>query len=89
MAKDYLRNQIPFIFNATNFTKLTRETQIDLFHQYSAKVKVIFLETSWEENIKRDKNRRYEVSEKIIDEMLAKLEMAEDFEAETVEWICI
>ena len=30
-----------------------------------------------------------EVSEKIIDEMLAKLEMAEDFEAETVEWICI
>jgi predicted kinase len=89
MAKEYLRNQSPFIFNATNFTKLTRETQIDLFHQYSAKVKVIFLETSWEENIKRDKNRRYEVSEKIIDEMLAKLEMAEDFEAETVEWICI
>jgi predicted kinase len=89
MAKEYLRNHIPFIFNATNFTKLTRETQIDLFHQYNAKVKVIFLETSWEENIKRDKNRRYEVSEKIIDEMLAKLEMAEDFEAETVEWICI
>ena len=89
MAKEYLRNQIPFIFNATNFTKLTRQNQIDLFHQYSAKVKVIFLETSWEENIKRDKNRRYEVSEKIIDEMLIKLEIAENFEAETVEWICI
>ena len=50
---------------------------------------MIFLETSWEENIKRDKNRQYEVSEKIIDEMLAKLEMTESFEAETVGWICI
>ncbi len=89
IAKEYLRNETPFIFNATNFTKLTRETQINLFHQYNVKVKVIFLETSWEENIKRDSNRLHEVSEKVIDEMLAKLEMVEDFEAETIEWICI
>ena len=87
--KEYLRNKTLFIFNATNITKLTREKQIELFHQYNAKVKVIFLETNWNENIKRDSNRNKEVGSKVILEMLNKLEIVENNEAEIIEWICI
>ncbi len=89
MAKEYLRNKIPFIWNATNITSFTREKQISLFHQYNAKVKVIFLEVAYNENIKRDKERKEEVTEKIIVEMLNKLEIVENDEAENVEWICL
>lgn len=88
-AKEYLREHIPFIWNATNITEITRSKQIALFHQYNARVKVIYLETSWEVNLKRNKNRRYEVNEKVISDMLNKLTIAEDYEADIVEWICI
>ena len=89
MAKNYLREKISFIWNATNITELIREKQIKLFHEYNAKVKVIFLETSWKEMLKRNANRKRNVSERVISEMLEKLEMVEEFEAEFIKWICI
>lgn len=89
MAKSYLRQNIPFIWNATNITELIREKQIKLFHEYNAKVKVVFLETSWIEMLKRNASRKRNVSEKVISEMIEKLEMVEDFEAEYIKWICI
>lgn len=88
-AKTYLRNKIPFVWNATNITNITRSKQIDLFHEYNAKVKVIFLETSWEENLKRNQRRKYEVNQNVISDMLCKLTIVENHEAEIVEWICI
>ena len=88
-AKICLREKIPFVWNATNITKMVRDKQISLFQDYNAKVKVIFLETSYYEMLKRNNKRSRYVSEKAIDEMLEKLEIVEDFEAETVLWECI
>ena len=88
-AKSYLRQHISFVWNATNITKMIRDKQIKLFHEYGARVKVIFLETEYQEMLKRNNNRKRYVSEKVINDMLEKLEIIEDFEAEIVEWICI
>ena len=88
-AKTLLRERIVFVWNATNITKMIRDKQISLFQEYNAKVKVIFLETTYNEMLKRNNKRKRYVSEKVIDEMLEKLEIVEDFEANIVEWICI
>ena len=88
-AKNYLRDKTPFVWNATNITNLTRDSQIKLFHDYNVKVRVIFLETTWQENIKRNQNRIDSVNIAIIEKMLGKLTIVEDTEAEYIEWICI
>ena len=88
-AKEYLRAKIPFVWNATNITKMIRDKQIALFEEYNAKVRVIFLETAYSEMLKRNNKRSRYVSEKVINEMLEKLEIVEDFEASIVEWISI
>ena len=56
---------------------------------YHAKVKIIFLETSWEENILRNKNRQKQINSKIIEKMLSSLNIPENYESHNVEWICI
>ena len=51
----YLRKKEKFIFNATNLIQLNRQKLIKIFTDYHAKVKIIFLETAWDENILRNK----------------------------------
>lgn len=88
-AKNLLREKKEFIWNATNLTNLVRNKQLNLFHNYNFSVKVIFLETSLDENLKRNKNRINQVPEKAIYDMLSMLNIPEGFEAEEVEWIII
>ena len=88
-AKSYLREKRTFIWNATNITKMIRDKQIKLFHEYNAKVRVIFLETSYDEMLKRNNKRKRYVSEKVINDMLEKLEIVEELEANIVEWFCV
>lgn len=87
-AKALLREKRPFVWNATSLTSL-RAQQIDLFEQYHARVRVVYLETAWEENLRRNGSRPDAVPEDVIDRMLARLEPPERFEAQAVEWICV
>ena len=87
--KEHLRNKQSFIFNATNLIQLNRQKLIKLFVDYHAKVKIIFLETSWEENIVRNNNRQKQINSKIIEKMLSSLNIPENYESHKVEWICI
>ena len=86
MAKEYLRDKKEFIWNATNITNLVRNKQLNLFHNYNYCVKIIFLETALEENLKRNKNRIRKVPDDVIFDLLSKLNIPEGFEAEEVEW---
>lgn len=85
-AKEYLRTKTPFIWNATNLTNMVRNKVLRLFHDYAAKVKIIFLETSYENNLYRNKNRDKAVEEKVINQLLSKLNIPENYEAQEVEW---
>lgn len=89
LAKEYLRQKKSFVWNATNLTNLIRQKQIKLFHDYHASVKIIFLETSYDENIERNENRENIVPINIIDKMLRNLMIPEAYEAEVVEWVII
>ena len=85
-AKEYLRKKQPFVWNATNVTTQTRGKEIELFERYDARVKTIFLETEWEENLARNASRPHPVPSVEIEKMLSKLELPEAKECQTVEW---
>ena len=85
-AKALLREKQPFVWNATSLTSL-RAQQIELFERYHARVRLIYLETAWEENLRRNASRPDAVPEDVIDRMLGMLEPPERFEAQAVEWI--
>lgn len=87
--KKYLRLNQSFIFNATNTHQINRQKLINLFADYNAKVHIIFLETSWKENILRNNNREKSVNVKIIEKMLSSLDIPENYESHIVKWICI
>ncbi len=86
-AREYLRKKQPFIWNATSLTE-KRAEQISLFERYGARVRIVYLETGWDENLRRNKARPSAVPEHVISEMLNKLEPPLAFEAQRVEWQC-
>ena len=87
-AKAYLRAKQPFVWNATCLTPL-RAQQIELFERYGARVRIVYLETNWAKNLRRNAGRTDAVPEDIIDRMLEKLEPPGQAEAQAVEWICL
>ncbi|MBQ1256169.1 MAG: poly(A) polymerase, partial [Clostridia bacterium] len=84
-AKEFLRRQQPFVWNATSLLPVLRTTPMSLFEDYGASVRILFLETGFAENIQRDRDRKYAVSEKVISDMLNKFVPPEAFEARKVE----
>ena len=85
-AKGYLRKRRPFVWNATSIMNVLRDKQISLFEEYGASVKTLFIETSWEEELRRNASRGAAVPESVIERMLSRLEIPERGESESVVW---
>lgn len=88
-AKEYLRKHQPFVWNATNITMQMRESLVNLFEAYKARVHIVYLETSWNEQLQRNSQREHSVPDDVIESMLGKLVLPEVYEARKVEWICV
>ena len=69
-AKELLRKKQSFVWNATNILPMTRKQQIDLFTAYDASVRVVYLETGWDEQLRRNARRKEAVPESAISGML-------------------
>ena len=89
LAKSYLREKQPFIWNATSLTPMIREKQVGLFRDYHASVRIVYLETEWEEQLKRNRERKEAVPESVIRDMMKNMTLPERYEAHRVEWYCI
>ncbi len=85
-AREYLRKKQPFIWNATSIIEQLRSPLISLFEGYGARVKIVFLETEWREQLRRNSSRKTEVPIQAIEKMLAKLEIPEAHEAYEIIW---
>ena len=48
-AKELLRKKQSFIWNATDLSFVMRQKQLSLFTSYNASVKIVYLETGWQE----------------------------------------
>lgn len=88
-AKVFLRAHQPFVWNATNLSRMTRARILGLCVDYKASAKIVFLETPWKENLRRNAGRTSMVPQAVIEKMLGKLEMPYPQEADYVEWECV
>ncbi len=87
-AKELLRKKQPFVWNATNLSPMVRGKQIHLFIQYHASTRIVYLETAWEEQQRRNASRQEAVPQQAICHMMEGLVLPEAKEAHRVEWQC-
>jgi putative nucleotidyltransferase with HDIG domain len=87
MAKEYMRKKQNFIWNATNLSRQLRQVLIRLFSSYQASIRIVYLETDWQELLHRNRNRVAKVPEKVLYRMRNRLEVPNITEAQQVERI--
>jgi predicted kinase len=73
-ARIHLRAQRPFIWNATNISRQLRGQLIELFADYKAKVRIVYLEAPLDEAARRNRARARPVPEAAIVRMLDRWE---------------
>ena len=88
-CREYLRAHQPFVYNATNLTFSIRAGLVKLFESYGASVRIVYLETPWQEQLRRNQSRTAVVPEAAIGRMLDKLSPPEAYEARQVEYLCV
>jgi predicted kinase len=87
LAKGYLRNHIPFVWNATNITAQMREQLIDLFAVYDPLVVLIYLEVPYKKLLSQNRNRDFPIPGSAIERMIDKLDVPKRWEAHTVKYV--
>ena len=78
-----------FFRNATGLTPMLREKNTRLFEEYHAAVRIVYLETNWQENLRRNAQRPDAVPESVVNQMPGKLIPPEPCEARRVDWFCL
>ena len=87
MAKNHMRKREPFVLNATNLSLQMRQSWLKLFRSYNARIRIVYLETTWELLLLRNKKRPSPVDESAIFKMLDKLEPPTLAEAHDIDWV--
>ncbi len=96
-AREYLRKNQSFVWNATNLTRRIREPLTDLFVSYGARVELIYLEADRATLLERQKTRAKTadrtgekdraVPAQVLDKMMHMLDFPEPWEATTVNYL--
>jgi predicted kinase len=86
-AKEYLRNQIAFVWNATNITLQMREQLIDLMEPYKPTIKIVYIEVPYKKLIAQNNNRDFSIPNIAIEKMIDKLEVPRAWEAMEVDYV--
>ncbi len=88
-AREYLRRHQRFVWNATDLSPMVRGRQTGLFCGYGASVRIVYLETAWAEQLRRNQNRPNAVPDRVVWDMLEVLTPPQIQEARRVEWLCV
>ena len=88
MAREYLRQRIGLIWNATNTTAQMRRQLIQLFRSYNARVRVVYVEPAWHEIRRRNGSRDNPVPGKVLDKLVSKLDVPDRTEAHVLQIDC-
>lgn len=86
-ARVYLRKQQSFVWNATNTTSQMRAQLLDLFMQYQAKMKIVYVEVPYQHLHQQNSSRDEVVPRVVIDKLVMKLEVPAPWEAHAVNYI--
>jgi putative nucleotidyltransferase with HDIG domain len=86
-ARVHLREGRNFAWNATNITQRMRAQLIDLFTDYHARVRIVYLEAPWSEVLRRNEAREAKLPVPILRRLADQLEIPDLTEAQHVEWL--
>jgi predicted kinase len=87
IAKKYMREGQSFVWNATNLNQQLRGMLIRLFSSYQATVRIVYLETSWQDTLRRNRSRSAKVPEGVLYRMKNRLDVPNITEAQKVDWV--
>ncbi|HKQ79675.1 MAG TPA: AAA family ATPase [Blastocatellia bacterium] len=86
-AREYLRRKQPFIWNATNISRQTRDHCISLCAAYNARVRIVYVEAGAERLAEQNRAREFSVPPEVINRLLARWEPPDLTEAHRVDLI--
>jgi predicted kinase len=86
-ARELLRQQRSFVWNATNAMRMMRRRVIDLALAYNARTRLVYLDAPFADILARNRARQASVPENVIYRLLGNLEMPDMSEAHRVEWV--
>ena len=85
-AKKLLAAKENFVWNSTNTTEKIRTQLISLFLDYNAYVELVYIETKYKELINRNKERKREVPQNVINKLVDCLQVPKPWEAHFVRY---
>src|SRR5262249_2282324 len=74
-AREYLREAVSFVWNATNTTRSMRRQLIDLFASYKARVRIVYVECPFDELMRRNRARSEPVPAAVIKKLASQLDI--------------
>jgi len=86
LARGYLRSGQPFIWNATNLSRQVRGECLRLFHDYDAKIRIVYFEVPRDRLFAQNRARRKRVPEIVIERMMDRWEIPDLTEAHQVDY---
>jgi predicted kinase len=85
-AREFLRQGQDFVWNATNLSREIRGQLVNLFADYHAQVRIIYVEAAMPALQSQNKDRAAVVPPSAIAEMMRRWEVPTPIEADVVEW---
>jgi predicted kinase len=83
----HLRARQPFVWNATNITRLTRDRVVELCLDYDAHVEIHALDTPADRVLAQNRQRQTSVPESVIERLIEKWEPPSVMEAHALQWV--
>lgn len=87
IARGYLRAGTPFIWNGTNLSRRIRGQCIDLFADYRARVRIVYVEVPEERLRRQNRSRSRPVPESVLERLLDRWEVPDPTEGHQVDWV--
>ena len=87
LAREHLRNSRSFVWNATNLSRQLRAQCIDLFADYHARIRIVYVEVPAERLLSQNRRRQSPVPQKVLERLLDRWEVPDRTEAHSVDWI--
>ena len=86
-ARVRLRRAEAFVWNATNLSRRIRDRVIDLFTNYGARARLVYVEVPYKCLLEQNRARRAAVPEALLERMTRIWDPPDASEAHRVDWI--
>ncbi len=87
IARELLRARKPFVWNAANLSRHIRGECLRLFHDFGARVRIVYVEAPPERLFAQNRQRRRKVPESVIERLLDRWEVPDRTEAHEIVWV--